>query len=110
MYLPTPSPSGEAPPAALDEVGKAMLAAAAAIERFGHAKYALKSSKTGGVCLLGALNFAETGDAEGCGRCYPEASRRMGFSTSIAAVDWNNSPSTNAADVISRLRHAAGAR
>lgn len=95
--------------ALLDPIGRSMLAAADAIALHGHAKYALRSSKSGGLCLLGALNLAESGSAEsGPAHMAYNAARRMGFSGLMQAVNWNNAPDTTALDVISALRASAG--
>lgn len=86
------------------------LKAADAIEKLGHAKYALEDVD-GSICIGGALNFALTGRAAlpSCDEDVYPVVESMGFGSDGYAswtrmVNWNNEPIRTAGDVIARLR------
>lgn len=85
-----------------------LLKAADEMERRGHAKHTL-CDRSGGVCLLGAINAAETGDpydGHGTSRARELLADHLGGSIGDA-VGWNNSHATPGEKVISALRAAA---
>jgi len=95
--------------------------AASVLEERGHAKGVLGDRKTGGVCLLGAIHVAVTGEP-----WWPSNASDLHRSTELLgivskhlcrklktnfdereAVRWNNARKTKAAEVVALLNSAA---
>jgi hypothetical protein len=79
--------------------------AASLIETNGHAKNALEDER-GGLCLLGAIHKAQTGDAARFGDNFEPYRLLMGAIGGDIAT-WNNTAERTGAEASAMLRQAA---
>lgn len=99
----TPAPVRE-----LDDVSRRLLRAAEIIRERGWCQGALE--RNGAHCVLGAINFASSGnymDRDGIGQ---DAFSRLGAHLKVSCqgvVSWNNAPRRTASEVIAALEAAA---
>jgi hypothetical protein len=94
-------------PAVLDEVSKLLLAAAAEMERLGHARREMQSCD-GSVCIQGALGMARFGNGtaifdELCSSAYSRVRANLGGSP----MSWNDEHGRTKDQVVAKLRAVA---
>ncbi len=82
--------------------------AAVGIQECGHAKSALRD-KNGGMCALGALVWAVTGNPESisdtgiCPQVVAAAHLTLGQHLGVEVVSWNNHPDRTADEVVGAM-------
>lgn len=106
FFDPTTKPEVKAEP--IGKWRQILLDAATIIEARGHAKGVLEDFR-GRVCVLGAMNVAETGDAFGLGSCEPWR-LLVNHLGENSIPHWNNAPERTAGEVVETLRAAAAAK
>ncbi len=88
---------------------KVFKAAAAAIEKHGHAIGLLQAWDNHSMCLRGAINFVMCGDALHCSIETGDMIDRLMPLTGGNPVVWNNRPGRTKSEVVDLLRKAARA-